>query len=79
MCSWSKAYYIHGLNASTGDEDVDRRTQAEVLLNAYSRDLERKRLAAGAAGIFLHREGEFSTDTVCKRIISVDLCGDFSR
>ncbi|KAH8118604.1 hypothetical protein DFH11DRAFT_1503082 [Phellopilus nigrolimitatus] len=36
-----------------GDEDNERRTHAEVLLNAYSRDLERKRLAAGAAGLFL--------------------------
>ncbi|KAI0091942.1 FYVE-domain-containing protein [Irpex rosettiformis] len=31
-----------------GDSDSDRKTQAEVLLNAYSRELERKRLAAGA-------------------------------
>lgn len=39
--------------AIVGDEDMDRKTQAEVLLNAYSRDLERKRLNAGAAGIVL--------------------------
>lgn len=45
-----------------GDEDQDRRTQAEVLLNAYSRELERKRLTAGAAGIHLSNEckGELS-------------------
>lgn len=42
-----------------GDEDQDRRTQAEVLLNAYSRDLERKRLAAGAAGIYLSNDSEW--------------------
>ncbi|KAG5648689.1 hypothetical protein DXG03_000035 [Asterophora parasitica] len=36
-----------------GDEDPDRRTQAEVLLNAYSRELERRRLAAGAHGLLL--------------------------
>ncbi|THH12226.1 hypothetical protein EW145_g143 [Phellinidium pouzarii] len=36
-----------------GDEDTERRTQAEVLLNVYSRELERKRLSAGAAGLFL--------------------------
>jgi len=36
----------------TGDEDSERKTQAEVLLNAYSRELERRRLAAGADGLF---------------------------
>ncbi|KAJ7507673.1 FYVE-domain-containing protein, partial [Mycena galericulata] len=36
-----------------GDEDPDRKTQAEVLLNAYSRDLDRRRLAAGARGLVL--------------------------
>ncbi|GLB33681.1 putative protein present in Fab1, YOTB, Vac1, and EEA1 [Lyophyllum shimeji] len=36
-----------------GDEDMDRKTQAEVLLNAYSRELERRRLAAGAQGLLL--------------------------
>ncbi|KAI5119908.1 hypothetical protein M0805_003712 [Coniferiporia weirii] len=39
-----------------GDEDNERRTQAEVLLNAYSRELERRRLAAGAAGLFLSND-----------------------
>ncbi|KAF7971765.1 hypothetical protein HWV62_19939 [Athelia sp. TMB] len=34
-----------------GDDDSDRKTQAEVLLNAYSRELERRRLAAGAQGL----------------------------
>jgi len=34
-----------------GDDDPDRKLQAEVLLNAYSRDLERRRLAAGAQGL----------------------------
>ncbi|KAF9569350.1 hypothetical protein CPC08DRAFT_784021 [Agrocybe pediades] len=33
------------------DEDPERKVQAEVLLNAYSRDLERRRLAAGAQGL----------------------------
>ncbi|KAJ7276280.1 hypothetical protein B0H12DRAFT_12281 [Mycena haematopus] len=36
-----------------GDEDAERKLQAEVLLNAYSRDLERRRLAAGARGLLL--------------------------
>ncbi|KAF5387715.1 hypothetical protein D9615_000274 [Tricholomella constricta] len=35
------------------DEDTDRKTQAEVLLNAYSRELERRRLAVGAQGLLL--------------------------
>ena len=33
-----------------GDDDTERKTQAEVLLNTYSRELERRRLAAGAQG-----------------------------
>ncbi|KAF9263528.1 hypothetical protein L218DRAFT_901696, partial [Marasmius fiardii PR-910] len=45
------------------DEDVERRTQAEVLLNAYGRELERRRLAAGAQGLLIsgdddHMENE---------------------
>ncbi|KAH9843911.1 FYVE-domain-containing protein [Rhodofomes roseus] len=35
-----------------GDMDIERKTQAEVLLNAYSRELDRRRLAAGAQGLF---------------------------
>ncbi|KAG1892597.1 hypothetical protein F4604DRAFT_1672578 [Suillus subluteus] len=35
------------LNVIQGDDDTERKTQAEVLLNAYSRELERRRLAAG--------------------------------
>ena len=49
----SKTLNDHSMN-EIGDEDVDRRRQAEVLLNTYSRDLERKRLAAGAAGVSLN-------------------------
>ncbi|KAF8165206.1 hypothetical protein B0H34DRAFT_228371 [Crassisporium funariophilum] len=33
------------------DDDTERKIQAEVLLNAYSRDLERRRLLAGAQGL----------------------------
>ncbi|KAI0049654.1 FYVE-domain-containing protein [Auriscalpium vulgare] len=36
-----------------GDEDNERRTQAGVLLHAYSRELERRRLAAGAQGLLI--------------------------
>ena len=42
------------------DEDNERRTQAEVLLNAYSRELERRRLAAGAQGLLLSGDGKLS-------------------
>lgn len=34
-----------------GDDDSERKIQAEVLLNAYSRELERRRLSAGALGL----------------------------
>jgi hypothetical protein len=37
-----------------GDENDDRKTQAEVLLNVFNRELERRRLAAGAQGITLN-------------------------
>ncbi|KAJ7667873.1 FYVE-domain-containing protein, partial [Mycena polygramma] len=41
-----------------GDGDPERKTQAEVLLNAYSRELERRRLAAGARGLLLSEADE---------------------
>ncbi|GJE84451.1 ankyrin unc44 [Phanerochaete sordida] len=44
------------------DDDVERRTQAEVLLNAYSRELERRRLAAGAQGLLISEDGEGDYD-----------------
>ncbi|KAI0254910.1 FYVE zinc finger-domain-containing protein [Lactifluus subvellereus] len=44
----------HGI---LGDDDSERKTQAEVLLNAYSRELERRRLAASAQGLLLNTEG----------------------
>lgn len=40
-----------------GDLDVERKTQAEVLLNAYSRELDRRRLSAGAQGLFSSGNG----------------------
>ena len=46
--------------AIIGDEDVERKTQAEVLLNTYSRELERRRLAAGAQGLLISGNGELS-------------------
>ncbi|KAF9469007.1 hypothetical protein BDZ94DRAFT_1245146 [Collybia nuda] len=36
-----------------GDENTERKTQAEVLLNTYSRELDRRRLAAGALGLLI--------------------------
>lgn len=46
------------MTRTIGDDDVDRRTQAEVLLNAYSRELERRRLDAGANGWLLASPGQ---------------------
>lgn len=43
-----------------GDEDTERKTQAEVLLNAYGRELERRRLTAGAQGLLISGNGELS-------------------
>lgn len=48
-----------------GNNDAERRTQAEVLLNAYSRELERCRLAAGAAGINLSSHSESNRRCPC--------------
>ncbi|KAI0960004.1 hypothetical protein AcW1_004656 [Taiwanofungus camphoratus] len=36
-----------------GDDDMERKTQAEVLLNAYTRELERKRSSADAQGLLI--------------------------
>jgi hypothetical protein len=44
-----------------GDDDVERKTQAEVLLNAYSRELDRRRLAAGAQGLLFSTGGKSNT------------------
>ena len=53
--------FVSNLNEIfTGDDDSDRKTQAEVLLNAYSRELERRRLAAGAQGLLFSGDGEFA-------------------
>lgn len=40
-----------------GDLDIERKTQAEVLLHAYSRELDRQRLSAGAQGLFSSGNG----------------------
>ena len=48
---------------STGDDDRERKIQAEVLLNAYSRALERCRLSAGAHGLLNSgSDDEFNDD-----------------
>ncbi|KAF8351322.1 hypothetical protein F5887DRAFT_936941 [Amanita rubescens] len=44
------------------DEDGDRKTQAEVLFNAYNRGLERLRLAASARGWFILSEDDSEGD-----------------
>lgn len=48
---------------STDDDDRERKIQAEVLLNAYSRELERCRLSAGAQGLLnSSSDDEFNND-----------------
>lgn len=42
---------------TAGDDDNERKIQAEVLLNAYNRELERRRLAAGAQGLLISGDG----------------------
>lgn len=44
--------------ANIDDEDAERKLQAEVLLNAYSRELERRRSAATSSGLTIGTEGE---------------------
>ncbi|KAI6034236.1 hypothetical protein PISMIDRAFT_86794, partial [Pisolithus microcarpus 441] len=41
-----------------GDDNLERRTQAEVLLNAYGRELERRRLFAGAQGLIMSQSDD---------------------
>ncbi|KAI6164748.1 hypothetical protein EDD17DRAFT_1801696 [Pisolithus thermaeus] len=41
-----------------GDDNPERRTQAEVLLNAYGRELERRRLFAGAQGLIMSQSDD---------------------
>lgn len=54
-----------------GDNDMERKTQAEVLLNAYSRELERRRLAAGAQGWLISGDGK-SIQAKCSLLRSSD-------
>jgi len=42
---------------SIDDEDSERKTQAEVLINAYSRELQRRRLEARAQGLLISGNG----------------------
>ncbi|KAI0033769.1 FYVE zinc finger-domain-containing protein, partial [Vararia minispora EC-137] len=46
----------------TGDDDAEHRTQAEVLLNAYNRELERRKAAATQQGLLLSSEGTSNYD-----------------
>jgi len=39
------------------DQDKERKTHAEVLINTYNRELERTRLAASSQGIFVTSDG----------------------
>ncbi|KAF9222106.1 FYVE-domain-containing protein [Gyrodon lividus] len=47
---------------SLSDEDAERKTHAEVLLNTYSRELERRRLSAGAQGLLISGSEDESCD-----------------
>ena len=47
------------VNRTVGDDDNERRIQAEVLLNAYNRELERRRHAAGAQGLLIFGDGAY--------------------
>ena len=61
LSAWSIFRELPGGLTNMGiidDEDVERKTHAEVLLNAYSRELERRRLAAGAQGLLISGNGE---------------------
>jgi hypothetical protein len=53
---------------AVGDQEPERKTQGEVLLNAYSRELERRRLAAGAQGL-LHVSGGRIPPTFCSAFL----------
>ncbi|OSD04369.1 hypothetical protein PYCCODRAFT_1444065 [Trametes coccinea BRFM310] len=44
------------------DDDAERRIQAEVLLNAYNRELERRRMAASAQGLLLSGQDDTTFD-----------------
>ncbi|RDX53968.1 hypothetical protein OH76DRAFT_1453700 [Lentinus brumalis] len=44
------------------DDDNERKIQAEVLLNAYNRELERRRLAAGAQGLLISGDDDLDLD-----------------
>lgn len=56
-CIRPRSQFIFISFISVGDEDAERKIQAEVLLNTYSRDLERRRLAAGAQGLLISDHG----------------------
>ncbi|KAH9943326.1 uncharacterized protein BXZ73DRAFT_87675 [Epithele typhae] len=45
-----------------GDDDDERKIQAEVLLNVYNRQLEQRRLAAGAQGLLISGEDDVDLD-----------------
>lgn len=57
-----KSFVVLGIvvrfDVPVGDEENDRKTQAEVLLNVYNRELERLRLTAGARGWSISSAGD---------------------
>jgi hypothetical protein len=57
MLLWTCKTISYPYLSSLGDDDPERKLQAEVLLKAYNRDLERRRLAAGAQGLLISDYG----------------------
>ncbi|TFK55807.1 hypothetical protein OE88DRAFT_1622234 [Heliocybe sulcata] len=53
----------------SGDVDPERKTQAEVLLDAYTRELERRRLKAGSQGLLI--SGSVSFRAVADSLLDV--------
>ncbi|KDQ64735.1 hypothetical protein JAAARDRAFT_236610 [Jaapia argillacea MUCL 33604] len=45
-----------------GDTNLERKVQAEILLDAYSQELQRRRLAAGAQGLLISGDGDDHID-----------------
>ena len=56
-------------NFAAGDQDKERRTHAEVLINAYNRELERTRLAASSQGIFVTSDGMYCGPGSCSNLL----------
>lgn len=73
-----KLYIIFEISKQVlDDEDPERKIQAEVLLNAYSRDLERRRLSAGAQGLLISQYGNSFLLKLFRNLFNYYLDDDF--